>query len=193
MKKINMIDHKKNSRIKNYDSGLEKELLYGFKKESNNPKVLLIIINYNGIDFIGECLDSIYSQSYEELQVLIVDNNSKDGSVDFIKENYPQCEVLINWRNKGYGDAFNKAVKYGLKKYEKIDYFGILNNDLRLDTEWLKNLVYYGEQKTDCGILAGKMLIYYWPKYINSTGGMINYFGSGWDRDFFELDHECHA
>ena len=156
-----------------------------------NPRALLIIINYNGINVIGECLDSIYSQSYKELQVLVADNNSKDGSVNFIRENYPQCEVLANRQNKGYGSAINKAVKYGLKKYGNFDYFTILNNDLRLDENWLENLINYGQKKPECGILAGKMLIYYWPKYINSTGGLVNYFGSGWDRDFFELDEEC--
>src|SRR5665647_2147739 len=170
---------------------------YGFKEDSlnseglKNPRALLIIINYNGINFIGECLDSIYSQSYKELQVLVADNNSKDGSVNFIRENYPQCEVLTNRQNKGYGIAINKAVKYGLKKYGSIDYFAILNNDLRLDEFWLENLINYGQKKPECGILAGKMLIYYWPKYINSTGGLVNYFGSGWDRDFFELDAQC--
>ncbi|MCX6347844.1 MAG: glycosyltransferase, partial [Actinobacteria bacterium] len=89
---------------------------YGFKEDSlnseglKNPRALLIIVNYNGINFIGECLDSIYSQSYKELQVLVADNNSKDGSVNFIRENYPQCEVLTNRQNKGYGIAINKAV-----------------------------------------------------------------------------------
>ena len=170
---------------------------YGFKEDSlnseglKNPRALLIIVNYNGINFIGECLDSIYSQSYKELQVLVADNNSKDGSVNFIRENYPQCEVLTNRQNKGYGIAINKAVKYGLKKYGDIDYFAVLNNDLRLEPHWLENLINYGHKKPECGILAGKMLIYYWPKYINSTGGLVNYFGSGWDRDFFELDEQC--
>jgi len=121
----------------------------------------------------------------------VADNNSKDGSVNFIRENYPQCEVLTNRQNKGYGIAINKAVKYGLKKYGDIDYFAILNNDLRLEPHWLENLINYGHKKPECGILAGKMLIYYWPKYINSTGGLVNYFGSGWDRDFFELDAQC--
>jgi GT2 family glycosyltransferase len=170
---------------------------YGFKENSINgdglksPRALIIIINYNGINFIGECLDSIYSQSYKDLQVLVADNNSKDGSVNYIRENYPKCEVLINRQNKGYGIAINKAVKYGLKKYGSIDYFAILNNDLRLEPNWLENLINYGQKKPECGILAGKMLIYYWPKYINSTGGLVNYFGSGWDRDFFELDEQC--
>jgi GT2 family glycosyltransferase len=182
----------------NYDissSGLAGDITpYGFKEDSinskglKNPKALLIIINYNGINFISECLDSIYSQSYKELQVIVADNNSKDGSANFIRENYPQCEVLANRQNKGYGIAINKAVKYGLKKYGDIDYFAILNNDLRLEPHWLENLINYSQEKPECGILAGKMLIYYWPKYINSTGGLVNYFGSGWDRDFFELD-----
>lgn len=192
IKKTGKISKNKNFKQAVEDSDKNQGFLYGFGQDSKNPRVLLIIINYNGINFIGECLDSIYSQSYKELQVLVVDNNSKDGSVNFIKKNYPQCEVLVNWHNKGYGDAINKAVRYGIKKYGKIDYFGILNNDLRLDERWLENLINYGEQKPECGILAGKMLIYYWPKYINSTGGLVNYFGSGWDRDFFELDENCH-
>lgn len=171
----------------------EKRLLYGFKGSYKNPRALLIIVNFNGASFIGECLNSIFNQTYKNLQVLVVDNNSRDESVKFIKENYPEVEVLLNRQNKGYGSAINKAVKKGLKKYGNIDYFGILNNDLRLDNEWLENLVNYGKQKQQCGILAGKMLIYQWPKYINSTGTIVNYFGSGWDRDFFELDKECHT
>ncbi|MHB8279867.1 MAG: glycosyltransferase family 2 protein [Candidatus Humimicrobiaceae bacterium] len=202
-KKTNSKDN--NEKLQTEDAGVNcgslagNRLSYGFNEGGDNPegrenpKVLLIIINFNGINFIGECLDSIYSQSYKELKVLVVDNNSKDESVNFIRQNYPQCEVLINWQNKGYGDAINKAVRYGLKKYEGIDYFGILNNDLRLDAQWLENLINYGEKKPECGILAGKMLIYYWPKYINSTSGLVNYFGIGWDRDIFELDKECHT
>lgn len=171
----------------------EKRLLYGFKDIYKNPRALLIIVNFNGASFIGECLNSIFNQTYKNLQVLVVDNNSSDESVKFIKENYPEVEVLLNRQNKGYGGAINKAVKKGLKKYGNIDYFGILNNDLRLDDEWLESLINYGEQKKQCGILAGKMFIYHWPKYINSTGTLVNYFGSGWDRDFFELDQECHT
>lgn len=153
-----------------------------------DPKVLLIIINYNGINFIGECLDSIFNQTYKNLNVLVVDNNSKDGSVKFIRNNYPGVLILENRENKGYGYAINKAVKFGIKKLDDVSYFGILNNDLRLDDRWLENLVKYGQSKENCGILSGKMLIYYWPKYVNSTGSLVNYFGSGWDRDFFELN-----
>ncbi|MCL4386751.1 MAG: glycosyltransferase family 2 protein [Actinobacteria bacterium] len=162
------------------------------EEQNNNPRVILVIINYNGMNFITECLDSVYSQSYKEFQVIVVDNNSKDESVNFIQKNYPECEILINRQNKGYGNAINKAIKYSLKKYKNINYFGILNNDLHLDENWLKNLINYGEKKTDCGILAGKMFMYHWPKYVNSTGIIVNYIGIGWDRDFYELDEKSH-
>lgn len=155
-----------------------------------NPKVLLIIINYNGINFLGECLDSIQAQSYTNMKVLVADNNSKDGSVQYVRNNYADVDILQNMFNKGYGDAINRAVRYGINKYPDIQYFGILNNDLRLDEKWTENLVKHGESKPDCGVMGGKMLIYYWPKYINSTGSLVNYFGSGWDRDFFEIDSE---
>ncbi len=154
------------------------------------PKVLLIIINYNGINFLGECLDSIFTQSYKNIKVLVVDNNSKDGSVQYIKKNYTEVDILQNLFNKGYGDAINKAVRYGMQKYPGLKYFGILNNDLRLDENWLEKLVSYGDKRSESGVLGGKMLIYHWPKYINSTGSLVNYFGSGWDRDFFEIETE---
>lgn len=155
-----------------------------------NPEVLLIIINYNGINFLGECLDSVFAQSYKNIKVLVVDNNSKDGSVQYIRNNYPSVDILHNIFNKGYGDAINRAVRYGMQKYPDAMYFGILNNDLRLGEKWTENLIRYGENRPECGVMGGKMLIYYWPKYINSTGSLVNYFGSGWDRDFFEIDSE---
>ena len=155
-----------------------------------NPEVLLIIINYNGINFLGECLDSILSQSYKNIKILVIDNNSKDGSVQYIRNNYSDVDIIQNMFNKGYGDAINRAVRYGIQKYPESKYFGILNNDLRLDEKWTENLVRYGEHKPECGVMGGKMLIYYWPKYINSTGSLVNYFGSGWDRDFFEINSE---
>ena len=159
----------------------------------NNASAVLIVINFNGINYIKECLESLIAQEYDNFKILVVDNNSKDGSVKYIRDNYPEIDILVNFFNKGYGDAINRAVKYASKKYGKIDFFGILNNDLRLNKNWLGSLISYAEKKPSSGILAGKMMIYNWPKYINSTGGCVNYFGSGWDRDFFELDSQCAA
>jgi len=155
----------------------------------DNPRVVLIVINYNGKNHLAQCLHSILAQSYENFQVVVADNCSMDGSVEFIRSNYPQVEVMANKKNLGYGKAINRAIKAKLHDKD-IQYFGVLNNDIRLDSRWLQTLVSYGQKNPRAGILSGKILLYHWPKYVNSTGVNINYFGYGWDRDFFCLNHQ---
>ena len=162
----------------------------------NEQKVALIIINFNGKQHLATCLDSIYNQTYKNFSVTIVDNNSTDGSVRFIKyhsiikKKYPNIELIENKRNVGFGKAINQVLKEKLEDND-FEFFGILNNDIRLDNKWLKNLIIYSRKNPKAGILGGKVLLYHWPKYINSTGVNINYLGYGWDRDFFELDKKC--
>ncbi|MDD3777670.1 MAG: glycosyltransferase family 2 protein [Actinomycetota bacterium] len=151
-------------------------------------QVVLIIINYNGQPHLKECLDSVYMQTYAHFRVVVVDNNSTDNSLEIIKENYPQAKVIANKKNLGFGKAINQAIKDSLK--DKPDFFGVLNNDIRLDKNWLYHLVQYAKGNPGAGILSGKILLYHWPKYVNSTGVNINYFGYGWDRDFFCLDQQ---
>ncbi len=155
----------------------------------NDPKVALIIINYNGKPHLEECINSIKNQSYQNYKLIVIDNNSRDGSASYIREDYPDIELIENKKNIGFGKAINKVLK--LKTSDKdIDFFGILNNDIRLDAHWVKNLIDYSKVNPKAGILSGKILLYHWPKYINSTGVNINYFGYGWDRNFFDLDKE---
>ncbi len=155
----------------------------------DNPRVVLIIINYNGRKHLAQCLDSVLAQSYKNFQAVVVDNNSSDGSIEFVRSNYPQIEVVACRKNLGYGKAINLAVKARLAKKD-IHYFGILNNDIKLDRFWLEKIMAYSGENPGAGILSGKILLYHWPKYINSTGININYFGYGWDRDFFCPDSQ---
>ena len=156
----------------------------------NEPRVALIIINFNGKLHLNQCLESIFNQTYKNFSVIIVDNNSVDDSVRFIKENYPNIELIENKRNIGFGKAINQVLKQKLGGND-FKFFGVLNNDIKLDNRWLENLIEYSHKNPKAGILSGKILLYHWPKYINSTGVNINYSGYGWDRDFFELDKKC--
>ena len=156
----------------------------------NEPRVALIIINFNGKLHLAQCVESIFNQTYKNFSVIIVDNNSTDDSVRFIKENYPNIELIENKRNIGFGKAINQVLKQKLGSSD-FKFFGVLNNDIKLDNRWLENLIEYSHKNPKVGILSGKILLYHWPKYINSTGVNINYSGYGWDRDFFELDKKC--
>lgn len=74
-------------------------------------EVSIIITTYNGINFIKGCLGSITSQVYKEFEIIVVDNGSKDGTIDFIKGNYPQVILIENKENLGAAKARNQGIE----------------------------------------------------------------------------------
>ena len=83
-----------------------------------HPKIHLIVLNWNDKELSGKCLSSIEKVSYPNYEVLIVDNNSKDGSVEFFKENFSQYDVLSLEDNLKYAGGNNAAVEYLKPKEE---------------------------------------------------------------------------
>ena len=75
-------------------------------------KVTIIIPNYNGCHFMEPCLASLKKQTYKDYQILVVDNASTDGSVEYVKEHYPEIEVIALKKNYG----FSKAVNVGIRR-----------------------------------------------------------------------------
>lgn len=119
---------------------------------SETPDVLLIILNFNGQDFLEDCLDSIESNTgYSNFDTIVVDNGSKDGSWK-IAENR-ECELLKLQQNKGY-DIGNNIPIY---KNPDYDYYVLLNNDIEVREGWLSNLVETAEEK-DAALVGPKIL-----------------------------------
>jgi GT2 family glycosyltransferase len=116
--------------------------------------VSIIIPNYNGINFINECVDSLEKQD-SFFEVIIVDNGSNDGSVDFIRENYPEYNLIENQENLG----FSKAVNQGLKLVA-TDYVFILNNDVVLERDCINNLLNCIQSDDNIFAVASKMIQY---------------------------------
>ena len=75
--------------------------------------VTIVIPNYNGIAFLKTCLDSVLAQTGVQMDVIIIDNGSVDGSQEFISSNYPQCELVCLDQNYGFCRAVNNMT-YGL-------------------------------------------------------------------------------
>lgn len=112
----------------------------------------VIIPNYNGKHFLKNCFDSLKNQDYSH-EVIIVDNGSRDGSVEFVKENYPEFTVIENQNNLG----FSKAVNQGIKA-SKTDYVFLLNNDVELEAGCMDNLVKCIQEDEDIFAVASKMV-----------------------------------
>ncbi|MCF7872323.1 glycosyltransferase family 2 protein [Candidatus Woesearchaeota archaeon] len=101
----------------------------------SGKKIAVIIVNYNGKKYLKECLDSLRIQTYKYYGIILVDNGSVDGSVNFIKKYYPEVILMLNKKNEGFSKANNVALKYCLNN--GFDYFVLLNQDTVVQSNFL--------------------------------------------------------
>ncbi|MDD3977829.1 MAG: glycosyltransferase family 2 protein [Methanomicrobium sp.] len=143
--------------------------------------ISIIIPNYNGKQFLKNCLNSISDQSYFEKEIIVIDNGSSDGSSDYIKENFPEVILIENSENLGFTGATNQGIRHS-----KGDYICTLNNDTISGYHFLKYLQKAIESDKDIGIVASKMI--FPDGRINSAGMCISRSGAAWNRGMFEED-----
>lgn len=91
------------------------------------PKVDIIILNWNGLEDTLECLGSLYQSDYNNFRIIVVDNGSTDASVTKIKANYPDLTLIETGENLGYAEGNNVGIRYCLEN--NPDYLLVLNND----------------------------------------------------------------
>lgn len=139
-----------------------------------SPKLSVVIINWNGKRFLHACLGSLMKQSRRDFEVILVDNGSIDGSVQFVAANFPQIEIISLQENLG----FCKGNTIGISQ-AKGEYIALLNNDTEVDRHWLEELVKALEERPDVGFCASKMLLYDQRDLIDSGGDYYSIAGSG--------------
>jgi GT2 family glycosyltransferase len=119
------------------------------------PEISVIVVNFNGKHLLKTCLESIHNQSLKNLEIIIVDNASTDGSVEYMRNLFPDINVLSLSENSG----FAKANKEGLKTAHG-DYIMLLNNDIEASQRCIQNLYEAMDAHPDVGICASKMIVY---------------------------------
>lgn len=132
---------------------------------ADKPLVSIVIPNWNGKHFLTGCLDSLKGQTYPTIEVIVVDNGSKDGSVDFIKSTYPNVRLICFDHNTG----FSPAVNAGIRAAEGA-YVALLNNDTIVDPCWVEELVKALEEHPELGSVGCKMLAYDDPDILDGVG-----------------------
>lgn len=147
-----------------------------------NPKVSIIITNYNGQHYLKDCLDSINAQSFTSFEVILVDNHSSDGSIRIVEREYPEIELIRNDANFGFARGTNEGIRAS-----RGEFILTLNNDTRLEPGFLEEIMRPTERDALIGICAAKML--YPDGRINSTGTCISRSGAAWDRGISQPDH----
>jgi len=100
--------------------------------------IYVVIVTYNGMQWIDKCLDSLIHSSIP-LNIIIIDNLSTDGTVDFIKHKYPTVELVETGKNLGFGKANNIGITHAVK--QNADYVFLLNQDAWVGLNTIDELV----------------------------------------------------
>jgi len=117
------------------------------------PTVSLSIVNWNGMQYIKKCLDSVYQQDYKgKIEIIIVDNFSQDGSLEFVEKNYKDIAILRNKTNRGFACGHNQAVKASNGQFILF-----LNFDVFLEPQFISQMVAAMEKNAKTGMLSGKL------------------------------------
>jgi GT2 family glycosyltransferase len=139
----------------------------------NDPKVSIIVLNWNGKEDTIECLNSLNNITYPNYDIVLVDNGSTDGSAAFFSKHYPKVKIITNRENMGFAEGNNIAIKHLLKT--NTEYVLLLNNDTIVDREFLTELIKVIEKNPRIGIVGPVICDYKNPNLVQSAGVKINW------------------
>ena len=106
--------------------------------QKNSPSIFVVVLNFNGKDTLIPCLSSIYHSDYPSFEVVVVDNNSNDGSFENAKTQFSRSHFIRNSKNIGFSCGNNVGIRFALEKF--ADYILVLNNDALLEKDTLSKL-----------------------------------------------------
>ncbi|MEI7749737.1 MAG: glycosyltransferase family 2 protein [Candidatus Moraniibacteriota bacterium] len=136
------------------------------------PKVFVIILNWNGQDCLASCLRSVFALDYRNTEIVIVDNASRDGSLEEAKKSFSRAHFILNTENLGFAAGMNVGIRFALSK--GADYVWILNNDVECKKNSLSALVSAAIAHEKPAFFSPHILT---PKGISwFSGGKIDYF-----------------
>ena len=150
--------------------------------KEKEPLISIIILNYNAGSLLLECVDSVFKSNYNNLEVIIVDNVSKDNSHKICKEKFQDIILIENEKNLGYCGGNNIGINRANGKF-----LIILNPDVIVEPDWLNQLLSAFGRYGD-GLYQPKILARTDHNIIISAGNMIQLFGFGYSRGKGEKD-----
>src|SRR3989442_163622 len=124
---------------------------------SRAAKVAAIVLNWKNFEANKQCVDSLFSQGYPCLRILIVDNGSKDDSVKQLRDGFPHLTIIENHSNLGFAKGCNAGVRVAIQD-TRCNYVLFLNNDATLSPGTLENGIRFAQADARIGAISGKVL-----------------------------------
>ena len=143
--------------------------------KKTDPLVSIVVINYNAKEYLESCLNSVLNSDYPNFEVIIVDNGSEDGSLEFLEEiskSKPNINVIKNEENLGPSAARNQGIKIAKGKY-----VAFLDNDTRVRPLWLKEAIKVFEADPKIGACQCKLILDDTDNIIDCVGEYLGQYG----------------
>jgi GT2 family glycosyltransferase len=141
-------------------------------------RLAVVIANWNSRDDLRACLASLHAQTHDDLEMIVVDNGSTDGSAEMVAAEFPACRLLSEADNLGFAEGCNRGIEASAAPW-----VAMLNNDCVAEPGWAAALVEAAlRAPASCGMLQSLMLFLDRPETINSTGVELTALGGGRDR-----------
>ena len=136
-----------------------------------DKSVYIVILNYKNREDTIVCLESLRNITYKNYYMVVVDNDSQDGSYEYLKEHEKDCYVMQSDDNRGYAAGNNIGIRYALE--QGADYVCILNNDVVVEPDFLTVLVQYMESSPETGMAGPVVYEFNEREKIQSAGFSI--------------------
>ena len=143
----------------------------------------VVIPNWNGLRFLAVCLDALRGQTLADIEVILVDNASTDGSQDFVRAGYPEVRLIELDENRGFTGACNLGMEAAAGKY-----IALLNNDTEVESDWAEQVARAFESHPEAGIIASKMLLFDQRDRLHTAGDFFTADGRAGNRGAWEWD-----
>ncbi|HEX8332496.1 MAG TPA: glycosyltransferase family 2 protein [Segetibacter sp.] len=144
------------------------------------PLVAIVILNYNGKHYLEKFLPSVIASSYVNKKIIVADNASTDDSLQWLKQNHPEVEIILLDKNYGFAKGYNEALKQ-----VRADYFILLNSDVEVVAGWIEPAIDLMEYDSMIAACQPKLLAYYNKslfEYAGACGGWLDMFGYPFSR-----------
>lgn len=140
-----------------------------------SASVAVVILNFNGKAYLEKFLSSVLRSTYDNLQIIVADNGSSDGSLDWLKDNFPTISRIDLKENWGFTGGYNRALAQ-----VHTDYFILLNSDVETTPGWIEPMVNLLEKDHNIAVVQPKILSYADRRkfeYAGASGGWIDFLG----------------
>lgn len=157
----------------------------------SEPSVAVVILNWNGLGLLTRFLASVTKSNYTNLRIVVGDNASTDGSLAYVRENFPTVNLIVNEINYGFAEGYNRILQQ-----VDADYYVLLNSDVAVPVDWIRPVIRMMEADLQIAVAQPKIK---WEQdkqsfeYAGAAGGFIDINGFPFCRgrifDLLEHDH----